>query len=472
MTATFPDDPFLTGWMAPFGAECDAPDLIIDGELPSDLVGTYYRNGPDPLHPPRKGDVYHWFDGDGMIQCFNIADGRVSWRNRWVKSEKFKAERKAGESLFGVFNNPMTGDPSVANVEYNTANTHIIQHHGKLLALMEGALPTEIEPLSLNTLGTIDFDGQIDGPVTAHPKFDNDTGEMIFFGYSVGGPGSKTLRYNVCDKNGKLTKNVSFEAPFSAMVHDFFVTETHAIFPIFPLTTSMERAMTGGPMLAWEPDKGTHFGVIPRDGSAEDVRWFNMEARFMFHMMNAWTDGSKLHADVTGSNATQFAPKLDGNMADASDGTSPTFRRWTMDLADNTNSISEELLDDMACEFPRIDDRLSTRTYRHGYAVGSSGNGSLNFNTLIHYDTSNGQRKTYDLGDSYMVGEPVFAPRVGGTDEGDGYVIMLAYHQPTDKSELMVFQASAIDDGPVATAKVPVRIPAGFHGSWVAPGAA
>jgi carotenoid cleavage dioxygenase-like enzyme len=453
--------------MAPFGTECDAPDLVVEGELPDDLAGTYYRNGPDPLHPPRAGDVYHWFDGDGMIQCFQIEDGRVSWRNRWVRSEKFKAELAAGESLFGVFNNPMTADPSVVGVEYNTANTHIIEHHGKLLALMEGALPTEIEHRSLNTLGTVNFDGQIDGPVTAHPKFDYDSGEMIFFGYSARGPGSTTLRYNVCDKDGKLTRNEFFEAPFPAMVHDFFVTETHAIFPIFPLTMSMERAMTGGPMLAWEPDKGTHFGVIPRNGSAEDVRWFNTDARFMFHMMNAWTDGSKLHADVTGSNATQFAPKVDGTMADVSDGTAPTFRRWTVDLADNTNSISEELLDDMACEFPRTDDRWGTKSYRHGYAVGTPSDKLGNFNHLIHYDTSTGQRKTYDFGDTHMVGEPVFAPRVGGTEEGDGYVIVLAYDQPKDKSELMVFHAESIDDGPVATACLPVRIPAGFHGSWV-----
>jgi carotenoid cleavage dioxygenase len=468
MTQPFPNDPFLTGAMAPFGAECDAPDLVIEGELPADLAGTYYRNGPDPLHPPREGDVYHWFDGDGMIQCFEIGNGRIAWRNRWVRSEKFKVEQAAGKSLFGVFNNPMTGDPSVADVEYNTANTHIVQHAGKLLALMEGALPTQIEHKTLNTLGTVSFDGQIDGPVTAHPKFDEATGEMIFFGYQAAGPGSSTLRYNVADRNGNLIRNEFFEAPFPAMVHDFFVTETHAIFPIFPLTTDIGRAMSGGPMMAWEPDKGTHFGVIPRDGTAEDVRWFNMEARFMFHMMNAWTDGTKLHADVTGSNATQFAPKLDGTMADVSDGVAPTFRRWSVDLADNTNAISEELFDDMACEFPRTDDRWMTKPYRHGYAVGAEGKVLSSFNTLIHYDTQTGGRKTYNLGDNRMVGEPVLAPRVGGTDEADGYMIMLAYNESTAKSDLMIFRADAVDEGPVAVAKMPLRIPAGFHGSWVA----
>lgn len=465
MTQPFPNDPFLQGYFAPIGVECDAPDLVIEGELPADLAGTYYRNGPDPLHPPRDEDVYHWFDGDGMIHCLHIEDGRISWRNRWVRSKKYEVEREAGQSLFGVFGNPMTGDPRVADVEYNTANTHIVAHHGKMLALMEGALPTEIEARTLATRGTVSFDDQIDGPVTAHPKFDPVTGEMVFFGYQARGPSTRDLRYNVVDKDGNLTKNVFLEAPFPAMVHDFFVTQTHVIFPIFPLTTSLERAMSGGPMMAWEPDKGTHFGVLPRDGEAEDVRWFNMEARFMFHMMNAWTDGSKLHADVTGADATQFAPKLDGTMA--TEGTSPTFRRWTVDLADNTNRISEALFDDMTCEFPRTNDEFMTIPYRHGWAVGTSGGNGAFFNEVIHYDTLTGTRKTHSLGADYLGGEAVFAPRVGATDEADGYLVMLAFNQSRNLSEFQVFDALSIDSGPLARAKLPVRIPAGFHGTFV-----
>ena len=467
MTRPFPNDPFLTGYFAPSGVECDAPDLVVTGELPKDLTGTYYRNGPDPLHAPRANDTPHWFDGDGMIQCFHIENGRVSWRNRWVRSEKFNRELAAGERLFGVFGNPMMGDPSVAGVEYNTANTHIVQHAGRLLALMEGALPTQIEQRTLATLGTHDFGGAINGPVTAHPKFDYDSGEMVFFGYSATGPASKTLRYSVADRHGRIIRNEFFDAPFSAMVHDFFVTQTHVIFPIFPLTVSIERVMAGGPMMAWEPDKGTHFGVIPRNGTAADVKWYTMESRFMFHMMNAWTDGTTLHADVTGANATQFAPKLDGTMAKASEGVAPTLRRWSIDLADNSGTIREELLDDIACEFPRTDDRVGTKPYRHGYAVGTPGDTALNFNHLIHFDRRTGARSVYAPGDQYMLGEPVFAPRLGATDEADGYMVMLAYDQSVNRSELMFFDAQSIAQGPLAVAKVPLRIPAGFHGSWV-----
>jgi parallel beta-helix repeat protein len=111
------------------GFEADAPDLIIEGKIPGDLAGIFYRNGPDPLHPPREGD-YHWFDGDGMVFAFEIAEGRVSMRNRWVKTEKFLLEKAAGKRLFGVFGNPMTSDPSVQGKRYNTGNTNIILHGG------------------------------------------------------------------------------------------------------------------------------------------------------------------------------------------------------------------------------------------------------------------------------------------------------------------------------------------------------
>jgi carotenoid cleavage dioxygenase-like enzyme len=252
------------------------------------------------------------------------------------------------------------------------------------------------------------------------------------------------------------------------MVHDFFVTDTHAIFPIFPLTADIERVMKGGPMLAWEPDKGTHFGVIPRDGTAADVKWFTMEARFMFHMMNAWTDGTKLHADVTGANATQFAPKLDGTMASVADGVAPTFRRWTIDLADNSGTVKETLFDDWACEFPRTDDRIGTKPYRHGYAVGTEGDSLASFSHLLHYDTHAGhRRRTWTPGPNYQLGEAVFAPRAGATREGDGYLMVLGFIGDTKTSDFFVLRADDIEAGPVATARLPIRIPAGFHGTWV-----
>ena len=156
MAEPFPQDVFLEGYFAPMGMECEAPDLIIEGELPSDLNGVYFRNGPDPLHGPREGEAYHWFHGDGMIQRWEFDNGRVNWRNRWVRTRKYELERAAGKSLFGVLGNPFNMGPSVAGEPYNTANTHIVYHGNRLMALMEGTNAVLMDPANLDTLQ--DFD--------------------------------------------------------------------------------------------------------------------------------------------------------------------------------------------------------------------------------------------------------------------------------------------------------------------------
>ena len=464
MTQPFPEDIFLTGPMAPSGIECDAPDLILEGELPKDLKGVYFRNGPDPLYPPREGDNYHWFHGDGMIQRFEFEGGRVSWKNRWVRTEKYELERKAGESLFGVLGNPMTADPSVAEEHYNTANTHVVWHGNKLMALMEGTIAVELKPDTLETVGNFDYNGQIDGPITAHPKFDHASGEMIFFGNQAKGQFSDWVRYNVADKDGNLIKNEFIQVPYASFVHDFFVTERYVIFPIYPLAFNLENVLKGGVPMAWEPDKGTHFGVIPRDGTADDVTWHSMDPRWSFHMVNAWDEDGCIKMDVCSSNATQFAPKLDGTMATEEDGLRPLLRRWTIDTTGKTDTVTEEQLDDMPGEFPRTDDRYMTIKHRHVYMGG--GDTGLDFTRLIHHDMETGERKVWD-GEKYFLGEPIHAPRSAGADEGDGYVLQLGHNHETSLTELLIFDAQGIENGPFCRAHLPVRIPPGFHGTWV-----
>jgi carotenoid cleavage dioxygenase-like enzyme len=467
MTTPFPPNIFLDGYFAPMSMECDAPDLVVQGELPTDLQGVYYRNGPDPLHPPKEGEEYHWFHGDGMIQRFEFMDGKVSWRNRWVHTRKYELERAAGKSLFGVMGNPFTNDPSVAAEPYNTGNTSVVYHGDKLLALMEGTNAVELDAGSLETIGDFNYHGAIEGPITAHPKIDPQSGEMVFFGSQAGGPGSPDIGHYVADASGALTHQSVIEGPFPSMIHDFCVTPNYSIFPVFPIVFSIERAMQGEIPMVWDPDKGTHFGVVPRHGSAADVRWFNMDARFMFHMMNAYEDGDKLVMDVTASNATLFGPKPDGSMADASDGLNPNLRRWEIDLTATTAGVKETVIDDYTVEFPRTDDRVSTLSYRHGFTGGNGHNEALTFSELVHYDMETGARAVYDGGGNYLFGEPVFAPRQGSTAEADGYVLVLAYNQETRLTEFMVFAALDIEKGPVAKVMMPVRIPAGFHGWWV-----
>lgn len=462
MTRPFPDNVFLTGFAAPSGIECDAPDLIVEGELPDDLLGSYYRNGPDPLHPPRAGDVYHWFHGDGMIQYVHFAGGRVSWRNRWVRTQKYELERAAGESLFGVLGNPMLADPAVANVEYNTANTHIVYHHHKLLALMEGAPPVEIAQHSLQTLGDVSFDGKTSGPFTAHPKFDHKNGEMIFFGYQAKGFGSREVSYGIVDRSGKLRQYDMVEAPFAAMMHDFYVTENWVVFPVFPLTFSIERAIGGSIPLAWEPELGSRLGVMPRYGKPSDVRWIEHDARFSFHMFNAWEEAGKILIDVSAADASAFAPQVNGKLT--TDSTASFLRRWTIDPQAGT--LHEAQVDDLYCEFPRIDDRYMTRSYRHGFS-GFSDSGTPEFNGVVHYDRLTGQRRLWRTPQHYTIGEPVMVPRAGASAEADGYLLVFGFDKTTRLSELLIIPALDIEQGPVARVKFPLRIPAGFHGTWV-----
>lgn len=466
MTKPFPNDPFLQGYFAPMGIECDAEDLIVEGELPSDLAGTYYRNGPDPLYPPREND-YHWFDGDGMVHAFRFANGRVSYRNRWVRTEKFKLEREAGKSLFGILGNPMTADPASHGKEYNTANTHIVSHGGKLLALMEGAVPVELEHGTLSTVGRETYGGVVEGPFTAHPKIDMRTGEMFAFGYQVAGPGSLEMRYDVIDANNKMKKSQTFNAPYSCMVHDFAVSENYAFFPFLPVTVDIERVIGGGPAVAWEPDKSSYFAILPRYGSVDDIIWVEADARFSFHIMNAWEDGKRLIVDLSAGDNTHFFPGPDGKRAKF-DNVQTQFRRWSFDLSSDKPAFEEEKLDEIMIEFPRIDDRWCAYEYTHGFAVGTpSKDAKVSFDTLYYYNAKTNERRSFSLGANWLLGEPVVAPRVGSDQEADGYVILLAYNSDTGLSDVLVMNAQDLEAGPVARVKLPLRVPAGFHGSWV-----
>jgi carotenoid cleavage dioxygenase-like enzyme len=193
MSQPFPADPFFSGNFAPLSFEADAPDLVLRGELPKGLAGTLYRNGPNPQFAPRDSN-HHWFIGDGMIHAFHIADGRVSYRNRWVRTPKWELEREAHRALFGSWGNPATSDPSVQGKNNGAANTNIIWHAGKLFALYESQRPFALDPETLAAQGYWDFGGAFTGTrFTAHPKVDPETGEMAFFAYSAAGPFTRTL---------------------------------------------------------------------------------------------------------------------------------------------------------------------------------------------------------------------------------------------------------------------------------------
>ena len=255
MAKPFPtDDPFLRGYYAPLNAECDAPNLQITGEIPAQLNGSLYRNGPNPQFAPRGH--YHWFSGDGMLHAFHLQNGKVSYRNRWVRTPKWELENANGEGMSGSIASRHLSDPKIIELNSTLANTNVVWHGKRLLALEEAHAPFEVDPITLEPRGYHLFGDKLQGPMTAHPKLDPVNGEMVFFGYSARGPLTPDLMLHVVDKDGAMLRSVHILAPFPSMVHDFVVTRSHIIFPIFPLTGSMDRAMSGKPAYAWGAGQG------------------------------------------------------------------------------------------------------------------------------------------------------------------------------------------------------------------------
>lgn len=451
--------------LAPIPFEADAPFLKITGELPRELNGTLYRNGPNPqFNVPGA----HWFVGDGMLHAFHLENGRASYRNRWVRTPKWQAEHDAGRALFGGFGRKLPDAPADITVDGCVANTNIIFHGGKLLALVESHLPTEIEPGTLNRLGYCDYKGAISGPFSAHPKIDPVTGEMVFFGYNAAGPLTPALSYGAVNSSGVVTRFERFEAPYASMVHDFIVTENHVLFPILPITGSMERAMRGKPPYAWEPGKGAYVGVMKRNGSANDLVWFRAENCYVFHVMNAWEDGNRIIADVMQYEEPPLFTHPDGSPTDEKK-SSARLCRWSFDLAGNTDSFTQTYLNDLTGEFPRIDDRRAGLRNSHGWHASTDPDVPLAgaLSGIVHVDGAGKRLGKYLLPAGDTISEPVFVERGSGAAEGDGWLLAAVWRARENRSDLAVFNATDVEAGPTALVHLGHRVPDGFHGNWV-----
>jgi carotenoid cleavage dioxygenase len=460
----FPDDPFLRGNYAPWPLEGEVRDLAVEGEIPAALDGTYYRNGPNPQFPPRGR--YHWFDGDGMIHALTLRGGRAGYRNRWVRTARFQLERAAGEALFGGLADFANSDPRLLQspTSPNAANTNVVWHAGRLLALWEAGPPHALDPRSLDTLGPFDFDGRLVGPMTAHPKLDPESGEMLCFGYGFVPP---YLRYHVVSKEGRLVRSEEIEVPVPTMMHDFVVTRGHVIFLVCPAVFRMEELAEGRSPLRFEPELGTRIGVMPRSGGSRDVVWFEADPCYVFHPLNAWDDGARVVADVCRYARLPLFDEGDGR--EGMQQLHATLTRWTLDLA--SGLVKEEALDDAASEFPRLDERRAGLRYRHGYAAGAPEPEAerAGFDAVLHWDLERGTRKAHRVASEDAVGEPLFVPRAPDAPEGDGFLLVLVYRGAERRSDLLVLDAQNVDGAPLATVRLPHRVPFGFHGNW-APG--
>ena len=320
--------------------------LPITGHIPNELRGTLLRNGPNPISPDPA--TYHWFLGDGMVHAIDLDGGRASYRNRFVRTD----------DAAGLLHESVIGDqPPELAIGGNRAQTAIVSHAGKILALYEPSLPTEITTRA-ETIGRYDFGGALRSPMTAHPKIDPRTGEMLFFGLDLLGP--TYLRFHVVDRTGKLVLTKDITLPRPVMMHDFAVTERHVVFLDLPVVYDLDLAGHRPFPAEWRPEAGARIGVMPRDASTAP-RWFDVEPSFVFHTVNAYDEGDTVVLDVV-RHAQMFTADLHG----WSDGTG-TLDRWTIDLG--AGRVREQRIDDRTQEFPGVDGRVLGRQHRYAYAA-------------------------------------------------------------------------------------------------------
>jgi carotenoid cleavage dioxygenase-like enzyme len=454
-------NPYLQGNYAPVHDELDIGDLEVTGEIPTALDGAYLRNGPNPAFAPLGR--YHIFDGDGMIHAVHLAGGTARYANRWVDSRGLQAERKAGQALFGGLSNFSFPPPEVmeeAGMMKNTANTNVVRHAGHVLALLEAAKPTELT-LDLETLGEYDFDGRLPGAMTAHPKFDPATGEMLLFGYS---PFPPFLRYHVVDATGALVRSEDIEIPASVMMHDFVCTTGHVVFFDLPAVFDINAISDGRSMIRWEPDNGARIGVMPRNGNNDDIRWFELDPFFVFHFLNGWDDGDTVVVDGCRS------PRMPTSFGDDDvfdEPVAPHLTRWRLNLA--SGKVTTEQLDDRGADFPRLNDAHAGAPNRYGYVatIGQSDDLAAQFDGVVKYDLEQGTEQVHRYPDSVEGGEAVFAPDPDGTAEDDGWLLDIVYDRAADASHLVILDAHDLTAEPVARVHLPRRVPFGFHGNWL-----
>jgi carotenoid cleavage dioxygenase-like enzyme len=479
----FPPNPWYTGLNTPLGEEYDLEDLAIEGSIPAEVEGTFFRATPDPAYPPFLPDNAAALSGDGMISALRIKDGKASVSMRFVQTARLKAERAAGEALFGIYRNPFTDKAAVADVDRTVANTTPIWHAGKLLMTKEDGRPYRIDPHTLETLGSYDFNGKLKSEtMTAHVRVDAHTGELFFYGYEADGLASTKVAYCIADREGNLTSEQWFDAPYCSMMHDFCITEHFALFPIYPTTCDLDRLKAGGDHWAHEQDRESWLGVMPRYGDVSDIRWYKgPKGVHCFHMMNAWEDGdSNIHFDqcLTRTNAFSFIREAGGvHMSPQEAMGSGALTRWTVRYEGGADEVVETPIGPPG-DFPIIPAANQGRPYDHAWMLTMNpemqgpplmgGPVLAMFNLLMRLDMRGGPPQALGLPPAMGFNEPVHVP---SAQEGhEGWLIVFVDQQvgPDNFTHAAwIIEAGNPGAGPVAKITIPKRQRPQIHGWWV-----
>ena len=429
----------LQGNFAPVFEERTETNLRVRGTIPPELNGRFFRNGSNP----QSGTSPHWFLGNGMLHGVRLEGGRAVWyRNRYVRTTLF-ANPEAG----GI------GPDGMPDRTASLANTHVVCHAGRILALEEGHFPWIVSK-DLDTVGPHDFGGKLKTAMTAHPRICPETGELLFFGYS---PIPPYLTYHRVAKDGTLVQSEEIAVKGPTMMHDWNVTRHHVVFMDLPLIFDLEMLAKGGIPIRWSDEYGARLGVMPRNGTNADVVWLEIDPCYVFHPMNAYEDGDTLVLDVARFQKMAFGPQDTG-------GTPSVLHRWVIDTKKRT--VREQPLDDRPADFPRVADSVVGLKHRFGYMAGLGLDVENQFGSqLLKYDLESGQSWAWQT-QSGGAGEPVFVQT--GRAEDDGYVLTFVFDAARGQSDLAILDAKDFAKGPIARVELPCRVPYGFHGSWIA----
>lgn len=480
MTA-YPQTIHFIGTNTPRRMELSLRNLEVEGTIPADVEGAFFRAVPDNAHAPMFEDDIA-LNHDGMIARFNITGGAVDFDIRYVETERYLAEKAARRALFGRYRNPFTDDPSVAGMDRTVANTSPVWHAGRLFMTKEDGRGYEVNPHTLATAGKWDYQGKLKSQTfTAHPRVDDRTGELFFFGYEAGGLCDPNVAYCIADKQGNLVKEQWFEQPYLSTIHDFVITEKYAIFPIFPTLADLDRLKAGGAHWAHHQDKPSYVGIMPRYGDVSEMRWIEGPVGVScFHEVNAYEDGDLVHIDLclTQSNAFAFMREAGGVHIDQRE-LQGALTRWTIDMSKDQLAITERPIGPPG-DLCRLADADQGRPYNRAWYLSMNpqakgppmlgGPVGANFNALLRIEPGNGRVTMMEVPPGAGISEP--AHITSATPGHGGWLVMVVdipnSPNPSDySSELWVVEADAVENGPVAKVKTGLPLRSQVHGTWV-----
>ena len=442
-------NPYLTGVHTPLKEENTITDLKLTGTIPPALNGVYLRNGPNPLKMPNPA-THHWFVGDAMLHGLRIQDGKALWyRNRWIRSTP------VSEALHEA---PVPGPRG-----RGSPNTNVVGHAGKILAIVEaGGYPAEVTE-ELETRKFSDFEGTFGKAFSAHPHLDPETGEMHGICYAGGDP--TTVWHTVLDKDGKVRRNEPIEVQDGPSIHDCMITKSYVIVMDLPVTFSMAALVAGESFpYRWNPKHAARIGLLPREGKGSDIIWCDIEPCYIFHPANAYeTADGKVIMDAA-VHADMFA---DGAMGPDSQKT--PFERLTIDPV--AKKVTRKVIDATSQEFPRPDERRMGKPYRYAYTMALPLDRDPAFmgdSRLFKHDLEAGTRETHDFGEGKMPGEFVFVPASATSAEDEGWLVGFVIDAEKKTTDFVILDARNFTGAPQATITIPVQIPPGFHGNFIA----